>query len=489
MKRLIFSFFVSAILFTTSSAFSQRNDAATSKVAAYLESIRNKESALTAFFQLMPKGGDLHHHFSGSVYAEEMFEIARANNFYVDLQTWFVYPQQSGAPASAVSIRDYKGPVNIRENLINLWSVKDFKNVSEASDDHFFNTFGYFAPTIWGNEIGFLKAIKERSIKENIQYIETMLVRPNYDRTNAGVRVYLSSYDSTLLYLQSARNESELKQVFDRMRNQLTTDLQFSQYADAHTSYVKNIESQSHLPVALDTNILIRYQNYVSRTSEPSDVFAQLLLSFMTVDNSMILGVNIVAPEDNEVSMRDYWLHSEMFAYFHKLYPNVKYSMHAGELTLGLVKPEDLTWHIRTAVMTAGAKRIGHGVDLAYEQDMRSLVKYMKENGIAIEINLASNQFILGVTNERHPFPLYFKYGVPIVISTDDAGVLRSNHTEQFVLLANRYKEVKYTNIKQFAYNSTNYSFLPVKVKQLLRQRLDTKFANFEQQVVRQLQN
>jgi adenosine deaminase/adenosine deaminase CECR1 len=43
--------------------------------------------------------------------------------------------------------------------------------------------------------------------------------------------------------------------------------------------------------------------------------------------------------------MKDYWLQMVMFKYCHSLYPTVKYSMHAGELTLGLV-PEDLTWHI-----------------------------------------------------------------------------------------------------------------------------------------------
>jgi adenosine deaminase len=37
------------------------------------------------------------------------------------------------------------------------------------------------------------------------------------------------------------------------------------------------------------------------------------------------------------------------------------------ELTLGLVQPEDLTSHINDAVYTAGANRIGHGVDMAYE--------------------------------------------------------------------------------------------------------------------------
>jgi hypothetical protein len=61
--------------------------------------------------------------------------------------------------------------------------------------------------------------------------------------------------------------------------------------------------------------------------------------------------------------MKDYWLHMVMFNYCHTKFPDVKYSMHAGELTLGLVQPEDLTSHINDAVYT-GANRIGHGVDM-----------------------------------------------------------------------------------------------------------------------------
>jgi adenosine deaminase/adenosine deaminase CECR1 len=36
------------------------------------------------------------------------------------------------------------------------------------------------------------------------------------------------------------------------------------------------------------------------------------------------------------------------------------------------------------------------------------------------------------------------------VISTDDAGILRTNMIEQYVLLASRYKDVSYADIKQY---------------------------------------
>jgi adenosine deaminase/adenosine deaminase CECR1 len=35
----------------------------------------------------MPKGGDLHHHFSGSIYAEPMIEDAINDDFYLNTTT------------------------------------------------------------------------------------------------------------------------------------------------------------------------------------------------------------------------------------------------------------------------------------------------------------------------------------------------------------------------------------------------------------------
>jgi hypothetical protein len=59
--------------------------------------------------------------------------------------------------------------------------------------------------------------------------------------------------------------------------------------------------------------------------------------------------------------------------------------MHAGELTLGLVQPEDLTSHINDCLY-GWANRIGHGVDMAYESKSYELLLHEK-NKVAIEIN------------------------------------------------------------------------------------------------------
>jgi adenosine deaminase/adenosine deaminase CECR1 len=65
----------------------------------YLEKIRNNEAQLTAFSP-NAKGGDLHHHFSGSIYAEPILEDAIAEDFYPILLLWKCLwrnlPQETG---------------------------------------------------------------------------------------------------------------------------------------------------------------------------------------------------------------------------------------------------------------------------------------------------------------------------------------------------------------------------------------------------------
>jgi adenosine deaminase/adenosine deaminase CECR1 len=118
------------------------------------------------------------------------------------------------------------------------------------------------------------------------------------------------------------------------------------------------------------------------------------VVAFISADSSPLMaGVNIVSRKTGNFH-EDYWLHMVMFNYCHTKFPDVKYSMHAGELTLGLVQPEDLTSHINDAVYTAGANRIGHGLIWLMKSKSYELLRYMAKNKIAIEINLV-NEFIL----------------------------------------------------------------------------------------------
>jgi adenosine deaminase len=445
----------------------------------YLEKIRNNEAALTAFFSQMPKGGDLHHHYSGSIYAEPLLAHAIAEDFYLNTQTMAVSKEkQTDADWVLFSTLQKNGELeDYKQKIMHKWSIKDYNDANYPSDKQFFESFMKFETAIEDNnfEAGLLE-LKNRAIKENVSYIETQLSTiPCAIKTDD-----LAKYNTQLRKLIANKNEKAVMQSLDSLYI-IFIQKDAKKYA---TDFNTNFVGKMHKDLKIDDNqFTMRYQNFVLRFMEPVDIFKNLVVAFISADNSpLIAGVNIVSPEDGETSMKDYQLHMLMFKYCHSRFPKVKYTLHAGELTLGLVRPEELTWHINAAVYTAGANRIGHGVDMAYEDKSYDLMRYMAKKNIPIEINLTSNEFILKVKENRHPILLYKEFGVPIIISTDDAGILRTNMTEQYVLLAKRYPTISYTDIKQFVYNSINYSFIQEpKVKKQLLQDLDTRFKIFEE--------
>ena len=70
--------------------------------------------------------------------------------------------------------------------------------------------------------------------------------------------------------------------------------------------------------------------------------------------------------------------------------------------------------------MSAKADRIGHGVDVMYENRPYELMKDMAAKRVMVEINLTSNDVILGIEGKHHPFSLYRKFGVSVALSSDD---------------------------------------------------------------------
>jgi adenosine deaminase/adenosine deaminase CECR1 len=442
----------------------------------YLEKIRNNEALLTAFFQQMPKGGDLHHHFSGSIYAEPLLERAIAEDFYLNIETMATSktkPSQ-GNWHTFSSLKNQGKLEFYEQQVMQTWSVKDY-NGSVPSDDQFFDSFMKFEPTIKGHFAEGMLELKKRAISENLSYIETQLSTIPCDMNVSD----LNDFNAKLRQASGKKDEKAVLKLLDELYKSLQQKDAKKYAEDFNTNFIAKLHKDLKID---DERFTMRYQNFVLRFMDPVDLFKNLTIAFISAnDSKLVAGVNIVSPEHGENSMKDYWLHMVMFKYCHSKFPEVKYTLHAGELTLGLVQPEDLTWHINDAIYVAGANRIGHGVDIAYEANSYDLLKYMAKNNIPIEINLASNEFILKVKESRHPFTLYREFNVPILISTDDAGILRTNMTEQYVLLAKRYPDVSYATIKQYVYNSINYSFIQdTSVKKQLIKDLDNRFKTFE---------
>ncbi len=450
----------------------------------YYDSLFQKPEPLLAqlslFANLMPKGGDLHHHYSGALYAETYLDWVERHNYCVkradykiDFDTRLT---ESDDCLTAPKVR--KDDVFYRE-LLMKWSNKDYSNHFHQTlppDQQFFNTFSFFTGIAKAYYKDGLQQLKLRAKSENLQYIETMLARAPQSRP--------SEADATLDQLNAVSSDVEIESAFDAARNRLENDSDMQQKIDRFATEIVRITEGLD-----DAEFMLRAQAYVARNASPSSVFSSMYAGFKATEKTdKLVGLNIVGPENEHIAMRDYRLHMKMFRYFKSKAPNVPLALHAGELTIGMVPPEGLRDHIRDAVDIAGAQRIGHGIDVAYEAEADALLRHLSVKKIPVEINLTSNAFIAGVKGAQHPVTLYMQHGVPIVISTDDAGVSRSSISHEYLLFMSGYRP-SYATVKSTVYNSLRYAFLSMAEKEKQSRLLDARFAKFEKDTAYMVRN
>lgn len=463
------------VVWATSTAYGSLQ-AQERRIARQLDNIRDYPAALTAFFQDMPKGGDLHHHFSGSVYPETFFRAALRHNAYIrpsSLQLQLHAPTDTVGWTRLQSWIEDIGYYEAERRLLRHWSAMDFSPGQTASYDDFFNSFPRFNFIVDSILAEGLLELKQRAIDDNVLYIETMLERAQLPL----IADSISHWERSLRAIQAAKDTAALYAFLKDQYTRLQPTAR--ELSDQQARKLR----QLHEELAIDEDgFVMRYQYFALRVLPAPQVFADLLLACnLAATDALIVGVNIVAPEHNPIALADYWLHMHFFRFLRHYFPDVPFAMHAGELSLGVTQPEHLRWHVAAAVDIAGARRIGHGVDLPHERNVLSLLDTLRTRSVAVEINLSSNEFILGIAGNHHPVEWLWKSGVPLVISTDDEGVLRTNLCEQYVLLAHRYPAFSYQDIKKLVYNSITYSFIEESsIKETLIQELNRRFAAFE---------
>jgi len=439
---------------------------------------------LTLIMTMLPKGGDLHSHYSGALYSETYIDwleklnycIYSENNTALQAEKYRVETRSQISEAahricrSADSVRK---DANFYREVLKRWSIKDYSNhyhEQPAPDLQFFDTFGYFwAASNYSYKEG-LKILKERAKAENLQYLETMYKgAPDVDNPLLARQIN---------DLPPNADEKDVYQALTRYAEFMETDSEAQRKIADYVKYMETVVAGVD-----DKDFKIRLLSYFSRNNPPAQTFSGLYSAYTAVRKSRVLvGVNLVGPENGYVAMRDYKLQMLMFKFLNERFPGTKLSLHAGELALGMVPPEGLKFHIHDAVEVAGAKRIGHGVDISHEANALELLASMKANKVAVEINITSNDFILGIKNEAHPVNLYRRYGVPFVISTDDPGVSRSNLSGEYALFVARYKPT-YNELKEIVFNSIRYSFLNDEEKASELKSLAMRFNKFEADV------
>jgi hypothetical protein len=405
-------------------AQSSRAQSPEEKTAKYLESVRHQPGLLLAFLQQMPKGGDLHVHLGGAIYAESMIDWASESALCVDRST------SKLIPAPCDSCEPYRDKPSVRcayqdhilyDQLVDAWSMRNWHREEESGHDHFFATFEKFGPAL-ENHIGdALAEVSSRAAADHLQYVEVMHTADRGQARNLGKQVgWDVGLDDDFGKLRDKLLAGGMSDIVASVRGQLDSD----------EARKKEVLHCGAAQAAAGCEVTIRYLYQVLRGLPREQVFAQILLGFeLSKADPRFVGFNLVMPEDYYVPMHDFDLHVRIIEALHKFYPATHVSLHADELWMGLVPPEDLRFHIRESIERGGAERIGHDV-------------------------------ILGVSGDRHPLPVYMKYGVPVALATDDEGVSRSDMTHEYLRAVETYG-LSYADLKRMARESLEHSFIP----------------------------
>ncbi|TLU72920.1 adenosine deaminase family protein [Lichenicoccus roseus] len=423
-------------------------DAAT-HAGRLFDSLATQPARLRMLLREMPKGADLHNHLSGAIYAESYLGWARQAGLCLDPATHALGPAPCRAPMVPADPA-LAHTAGLNDSEIDALSMRDFEptQADRSGHDHFFSTFGKFDAAGKGRAGEMLAEAANRAAADHVIYLEIMH--------------YPLMRESAALGLAHPWHGEDFAHDLDEIRPALPALVREARIrtsqAEARMRTVLHCGTPQAQPGCA---VRIRYLTQVLRAMPPPEVFAQMAYSYALVEGDpRFLGVNIVEPEDDPVALRDYDLHMRAFRYLSSVWPKVPLTLHAGELTEGLVPTADLQFHIRHAVEIAGAKRIGHGVDVTYEDDAPGLLAEMAQRHVAVEINLTSNAQILGVSGDEHPFEVYRAAGVPMALSTDDEGVERIDLTHEYLRATTTY-HLHYADLKQLSRNSLTYSFLP----------------------------
>jgi hypothetical protein len=397
----------------------------------------------------MPKGADLHNHVAGAIYAESLIESAAEDSLCVDEHNMSIVKgnltaAKSVCSADQVPAARAEADNQLFSSLVDSLSMRNFQPGHESAHDHFFATFAKFEAV---SDNGKLVAnVVRRAADQNESYLELMALAGG-SAAALGKRVgFDQDFEITATKLRAAGIDdvvSGLRAKLDQIEQERQAALGCKEAPDSPPC-----------------KVVVRYLYQGLREFPKEQMFAEVLAGFMlAATDPRVVGVNLVQPEDGLISMRDYSLHMHMLEYAKRLYPKVHVTLHAGELALGLVPPEGLRFHIREAIEVGRAERIGHGTSIMYEHDAAGLLALMKRQHIAVEVNLTSNDVILGVSGNDHPFPVYRKYGVPVTLSTDDEGVARTHLTREYQRAVLSYR-LSYADVKQIVRNGLEYSFL-----------------------------
>src|SRR5438105_2826408 len=334
---------VAGLLLLQGPGFAAQRTNAEEQTSRRFEALRNNSNLLRIFLQQMPKGGDLHNHLAGAVYAESYLKFAVEDGLCVDRATSTLVPPPCDAannkPPAAAAYSD----ASLYAQIINAFSMRHFDPGRESGHDHFFASFGKFSLAGHHHTGEMIAEARSQAARDRVQYLELMLT-PDDGAAALGSKF---GWNDDLEKFRAQLLAGGMANVVAAGRTQLDA-------ADAKSNEALHCDASQPDP---GCKVTVRYLYQVLRGLPPEQVFAQILAGFeMAGADPRVVGLNLVMPEDTYIPMHDFNLHMRMLSYLSPLYPRVPIALHAGELTSRLV-PSDGLFHIRASIEQGHARR------------------------------------------------------------------------------------------------------------------------------------
>jgi adenosine deaminase len=407
----------------------------------YSTTFENKvkdERQLEQLMTVFPKGADLHRHASGSVRTETIIDLGLSGNYCIHPETHQASVLTSrGCTQGAIPFKTYLNNPNHRRELLEAWSMEGFKaSKKEDGKAHFFSTFDKFEVILMHDWPEGMADIAYQAHQNHIQYLELML-QPVGDKPLA----------------KEVGDTTDVKHV---LKNKAVQD-----YIKENIAFFSQLNAKTELYTQADAKSVKLSWILEVRRNHPFKQVALDAIEAFAIANEVpdIVAINMVEIEYGKYAEKDYLQQMDLMASLHDQFPNVGLVMHAGEIPTDFVKDSKVP-HILTALNVLHPLRIGHAATILLEEDHDKTLKLLSQKDVAVEINLSSNDQILGIKGREHPLNSFIKHHVPVVLSSDDPGVSRNTLSHEYARAVKEH-HLSLSDLIQISRNSLTYSLLP----------------------------
>lgn len=404
---------------------------------------------LHQFLYEMPKGGDLHHHMSGSGFSEWWFDLALDAKkdgyvYYtkVKLNNCREYGWQ-GFKTTPYHLM-FQTIMESRWQALPECERKEYLPLSELSD---------VQKSAWMNSIRLDKPHEGRGefFETHWQRLGDLTGNP-YLRGDLIQRNFQAFADEGLIYVEPQVTAF----------GYTTPDGTMIPPDDVAVILRERLAQ----PDVKATGLTYRFQQAILRFLPNAELALEEAYRFVS-ENEPYVAVNMVGREDDDKGHPLRFL-STLRELRHE-YNNVRLSIHAGEV-------DEPNFHVRDTLLL-GADRIGHGLNLITDADTMRLMRY---GPYMVEINLISNMMLEYYADySQHPFPEYLRIGIPVALSTDDRGMWDSTMTDEFYVAVTEFN-LSWDEVKLLSENSLRYAFVDESVRNELLKTYRSRVGKFE---------